>query len=175
MPAAILTQDLLGMCLYIGEGNININLEHLVRRFESLQEKHDCHFGITRDDIRNLFYRLTMWELDLKKELAQVSLAAIMFEVLRYLDAYFNDEGEHWWRKDYVFVNSKMVRNAWSDFSLYPYDEQKIHEKFEMKKKMKAFLSNPKNHTPYAIMNFLPSIHVSEDLLFRCSRPGKSS
>ena len=174
MPAAILSQDLLGMCLYIGEGNVNINLEDLVRRFESFQEKYDRYFGITDSDLRNLFYWLIIREYGWNKELTQVSLSEIMFDVLRYQDAYFNDEGEHWYGKDYVFPQINTIQFKWTDFSRYPYDKHKIPEKFEMKKKLKDFLSDPKNHTPYAIMDFLPTIQVKEALLFRCSRRGNS-
>jgi hypothetical protein len=205
MPAAILTQDLLGMCLYIGNGNVNISLEHLIQRFESFQEKYNRHFGISICDLRFLFYWLIVQELELKKELEQVRLVEIMFEMLRYRNVYFNDEGEHWSRKDFVlpdahraellryrdptycgngvygtrlgynFEPDPILNYEWSCVSFYAYEKHEIPGKFDMKQKLNDFLSDSKNHTPYAIMDFLPTIQVSESLLFRCSRPGQSS
>lgn len=172
MPAAILTQDLLSMSLYIGEGNININMESLVRRFELFQEKHRRYFGVTPLDLRNLFYRLTMWELDVKKDLDHVSLSEIWLIILNYLQVYFNDEGEQWNYPDFDVLTIDNEHMIWFDYRFYLYEEQEYLEKFNDKKKLKVFLSDPKNHTPYAIMNFLPSINVSEELLFLYSHPG---
>ena len=63
MAAAILSQDILAICLLLAEGNIDLSMEEVIHRAENFQEDQDRHFGITRSDFRGLFNYWFMFDL----------------------------------------------------------------------------------------------------------------
>jgi len=50
MPAAILTENFLGICLILAKGDINMMLEEVIGRAEDYQMLSDRHFGIYKSD-----------------------------------------------------------------------------------------------------------------------------
>ena len=95
MAASILSQDILAICLFLADGNIDLSIEEVIHRVEKYQEEQDRHFGISRSDFRNLFHMLISWELRIK-EFDDIKLSDIITDILMYQYAHFNDEGENW-------------------------------------------------------------------------------
>ena len=60
MPASILTEDFLAICLILAKGNLNIELEEIICRVEAFQRSSDRHFGISRYDFRNAINMLSL-------------------------------------------------------------------------------------------------------------------
>ena len=105
MAAAILSQDLLAMFLLAAEGDLKASLEDVLTVLEEFQENNDRHFGITRNDLRNLLgleFSLGYYSQFGKsggqkgsKPLKDVRLGEVAPFILRHFDALFNDEGEY--------------------------------------------------------------------------------
>jgi hypothetical protein len=170
MAAAILSQDLVGICLILCKGNININLEEMILIVEEFQEKNNRHFGISRSDFRCLFWMLLNWELEIKKEFNQVRLSDVISNILDYYDVYFNDEGEHWTGRDKEFSDYEICHRYW-----YGYDKNEYCKKVTAKKIMKEFFKNQRNPDPTIVMQFLDRLEFDDNILYQCSRPGESS
>jgi len=176
MAACILTQDLLGIFLLFAGGNTSERLGGILRVAEEYQELCDRHFGISRSDLRGLFM---MFTIDVPgrsmafEELDQLELKEIIPDILRYHEAHFNDEGEHWSMPGKVASLSDyddLHVETW-----YNYDRKQFRWKVQVKRMMKAFFADEKNHRPGQVMDFLAKVGIDESLLIHCSRPGAQS
>lgn len=170
MPAAMLTQDILAICLLHADGNIDLSLENILFHAETYQERQNRHFGISRSDFRGLFHMLMFCELGMKKfgeDIENITLRDMLPEILKYHSAYFNDEGEHWIKDD----------DWWHEEERFGYHAEKYQEKVKLKEDMKTFFQQGKLPAlnPPAIKSFMEELQLSEALLYHCSRPGESS
>ena len=177
MPAAILSQDILAICLLLADGNIDLSMEEVVHRVEIFQEDQDRHFGITRYDFRGLFNYWFMFDLGIihcDEGIDGIKLKDVAIDVLTYHDAHFNDEGEYW-TKEKESWNEKLFMEHIK--SWYSYDEENYQEKLIIKKKMKRFFEDQELTIlhPEFVMKFMEELKISDTILFYCSRPGKSS
>jgi len=167
MAASIISQDIIGICLYLLDGNIELELSELFHRIEKFQENHNRHFGLSRNDFRGLFRALISLELgfmNFSENIGEIRFRNIISQVLKYHNAYFNDEGEHW-DKYNIKINKLSMQE---------------HEKYRNKLRTKRLMQNffKKNNDEYSIVcvkEFMQQLGLSIDLLYRCSRPGKSS
>lgn len=172
MPAAMLTQDLLGVCLLLVNGRFETPIEEVLVRAEGFQNKNDRHFGISRDDLRELFWMLINWELKLNKSFVKIKLLDIALEMLSYDDVYFNDEGSHWVRLGYDQLKFEDVnRSYWCD---YGYDKKAFFKRIEFKQIAIDFLKNIHSERMGAGKKLLAKMQIDEKLLLFCSRPGES-
>ena len=157
MPTAILTEDFLGICLILANGDINIELEEVICRAEAYQKSSDCHFGITRDDFRNAFSILSFETYheagfgDYEEMLMERPLLQHWIDpILNYEDIYFNDEGEHWC--DY---------------------EKSLPSETNLK--MRNFFTDKCNHSPEIVLRFINELGKNHTTLRDCSRRGSWS
>lgn len=169
MVAAILSQDILAICLLFADGDMDVSLEEVIQRAEEYQEMQDRHFGISRSDFRGLFNMLLSWELGIKKpgdKMDDTRLSDVVTDILDYHDAYFNDEGESWTRS----TNAEF--DDW-----YGYEEGFYKQRMVIKEKMKVFFQHKKDgsFSQNVVKRFMEEIHISKILLDNCSRPGESS
>ncbi len=177
MAAVILSQDILAICLFLADGNINLSLGEVIRRVENYQEVQNRHFGISRSDFRGLFQMLISWELGIKSfgdELDDIKLSYIITEILKYHDGYFNDEGEHW-TKDYNGQHEEI------DYRLieyrFGYNKEEYQEKLKLKEEMERFFGQQPNGAihPKLVRKFMKEIKITDSILSHCARPGSSS
>jgi hypothetical protein len=171
MAAAILSQDLVGICLILCKGNTCMDLEKMIQKAEEFQNNNNRHFGISRSDFRCLFWMLLNWELGIKKEFNQVRLSDIISNILDYHDVYFNDEGEHWTGRD----NEISDYEKCDHYYWYGYDKNEYCKKVLIKKIMKEFFKNQISPDPTIVMQFLDRLKFDDDILYQCSRSGESS
>jgi hypothetical protein len=177
MAAAILSQDILAICLLSTDGDVDLSLEEVIHRVEEFEKVNNRHFGTSRSDFRVLFLMLVYLELGIKKlgdEIDDIRFIDIIADVLNYFDAHFNDEGEHWTRDEVRHnkeIDSRFIEN-W-----YGYDEKAYQEKLKVKKEMKRFFEQQKISTlnPESVRKFMGEIKVTDAVLYHCSRPGESS
>lgn len=178
MAAAILSQDILAICLIVAKGNIHLSLEEIIRRVENFQEVHNRHFGISRSDFRGLFNMLLSWELRIKSffdEIDDIKLIDIIPDIIKYHDAYFNDEGEHWAKDDNYFLDEKINYSFIEHW--FGYDHNKYLEKLEINQKCKMFFDYHKIATVPSdvVKEFMEEMKITDDILYSCSRHGDSS
>ena len=173
MAAVTLTQDILAVCLLFADGDISLSMEEILQHAERFQEKNDRHFGISRSDLRVLFIMLFAWYLGIRgfsEELDDIKLSDCIPEILKYHDAYFNDESSHW-------VTYEEAGPEAEDSLLYwlGYDEDQYQEKLNLKENMKwLFLENDADSIdPESIRNFMRENNITEEILFHVSRPGE--
>jgi len=182
MARAILTQDLLAMCLLACKGDLNTSLADIISVLEEFQEKYNRHFGLSRDDLRTLF----LLEFGLKKsccldfgkdivqnmleQLHEIKLKEAGRQIIHYYDTYFNDEGGGFSTEgEMTGVDSHAI------YSWYGYDPAEYAGKVKVKAAMKEFFQKDKDYDPQLVMDFLRKHGIGQDLLFHCSRPGESS
>ncbi len=177
MAASILSQDILAICLFLADGNIELSIEEVIHRAENYQKINDRHFGITRSDFHNLFHYWFIFDLGIKQldeGIDDVKLKDVVIDILAYHSSHFNDEGEYWineketWDKEIYFVSIERR---------FGYDEKKYREKLMTKQKMKEFFEDQEltELHPESVMKFMEEIKISDKILFQCSRPGESS
>ncbi len=148
MAATILSQDILAICLLLSDGNLDLSLKEVIHRAEEYQETQDRHFGISRSDFRGLFHRLN-WAY----EMDAIKMREVISDILEYHDAYFNDEGESWYKAD------------------------DVEEQDQVKQQMKLFF-NPQEISqlhPKLVREFMAKMNITEAILYHCSRSGESS
>ena len=177
MPAAILSQDILVICLVVSEGDINLSIEEVISRVENYQEVQNRHFGISKDDFRNLFYMFVNFELGIRSiddGIDNLILSDIITDILKYQDVYFNDEGEYWTKRievsadetDYSFIET------W-----YSYDKKETQMKVAIRQKMKEFFQQQEITAlkPKSVKKFMDETGITDDILYQCSQSGESS
>jgi len=201
MPASILAQDLLAICLIFSKGDTRTKLEEITRGVESYQESSDRHFGISRQDFRNLLWKLLYFDLSIGKKLDEVErwkiipdtlldevelweiipdilldtveLWEIIPDILGYRCAHFNDEGEGMSSfDDSLDPDESEISNA---EYWYGYSEEMYRNRIQIKQDMKVFFSKPQIPMPQQVMEFLLRHGIDRHLLYHCSRPGKAS
>ena len=170
MPATILSQDIVAICLFHADGNIDLSLENILFHVETYQEGHNRHFGISRGDFRGLFYRLIFMELGMKKfgdDLNDIRLRGVISKILTYHSAYFNDEGEHWIKDD--------VR--WHEEDQSGYNVEAYQEKTQRKEDMHIFFQPHELRAlnPIVVKEFMKKTQITDSISYHCSRPGESS
>jgi hypothetical protein len=177
MAAAILSQDIIAICLLLTNGNIKLQLDEVICRIEKYQETKNRHFGISRSDIRNLFQNLIFFEMELREigeELNDIWLTDIILKVLEYHDAYFNDEGEFWIKYSLPLkINTySSVNELWSG-----YNQNENDQKLKMKHVMIEFFENQdiQNISNELVRKLLKENKIKTNILVNCSRPGESS
>ncbi len=182
MTAAILSQDLLAICLLAGEGNLDKNLAEILSFLEKFQEKHDRHFGIGKDNLRTLF----MLEYGMVKsssqsngkdifariaeQLHQIKLKEVAQQIINYHDVYFNDEGGA-----FISESEIGVMDSSSVSECYGYTPAEYAAKVKVKEAMREFFRKNVNYKPCRVRGFLKEHGIDQGLLFHCSRPGESS
>ncbi len=173
MAASILSQDLIAICLILSKGDTRTKLEEVIQVVENYQDLSDRHFGITRQDFRNLLWKLLYFDLSINKELDEVELREVISDILGFGYAHFNDEGESMTGfDDSLEPDESEVLDAayW-----YGYSEEAYRNRRQIKRDMKTFFIEPQNPTPQQVMEFLSRQGIGKHLLYHCSRPGKSS
>jgi len=148
MAATIMSQDILAICLLLSDGNLDLNLKEVILRAEEYQETQGRHFGISRSDFRGLF-QLQNWEY----EMDAIKMRDIINDILEYHDAYFNDEGEYWYKGDDVESQDKVKQQMKRFFS--PQEISQLH--------------------PKLVREFMAKMNITEAILYHCSRSGESS
>jgi len=155
MPASILTEDFLAICLILAYGDMNMELEEIICRVESFQSSSDRHFGISRYDFRNAINMLSFniyheTGIGNYKEMLAIKplLKNWICPILQYDDVYFNDEGEHW---------CEFERKSPSPKNL----------------KMRKFFTVNCDHSKKDVLRFLNEIGYNKAILLKCSFPGE--
>ena len=172
MAVAILSQDIVAICLWCGDGNINLSLSEVIGRVEKYQEAQNRHFGISRSDYHDLFLMLIYSELGIKSfgdEIDDIKMRDIINNILEYHDAYFNDEGNHWITTDEIYSDDI---GYW-----FRLTEKEYEYKMAIKQRMKEFFRQQKiaELDPEVVKKFMAEINITEAMLHDSSRPGKSS
>ncbi|MFH2044815.1 MAG: hypothetical protein ABIK92_06695 [Pseudomonadota bacterium] len=170
MAASILSQDIIAICLLFAGGDINLSLTEVIRRVEEYQEIKNRHFGISIHDFRGLFYNLLNCKLGIKSvsnEINEIKLSDTIIDIIEYHDAYFNDEGEYWFKRNQTYSE---------DIDSYISHIDKEH-KIAIKQQMKIFFKYDqiKTFSPESVKKFMEEINIIDAILYQCSRSGESS
>jgi hypothetical protein len=179
MAAGILSQDILGICLLMVEGDTNASLGNVITAVESFQQERNRHFGISIDDFRMLFWGLMFFEIGIKDDfpdnswLQKFKLHEIIPEILEFHDAAFNDEGESW--TPYEAGPACDECEPWNTGCWFGYSEEEYRSKSAQKLAMQEFFANKERHDSAEVMNFLALHGLDKNLLDHCSRQGESS
>jgi hypothetical protein len=172
-----LSQDILGICLILSAGDLNMNLGKIVRLAEEFQEKNNRHFGITRNDFRNLLIKL-IWEkfpgsvLNATRLLHNVTLEEVALHMLSFEDTHFNDEGENW-----CSLNEEQKLGGYYIREIFDGDANAYLDKLSLKRIMVNFFQNlderccPVNE----VVELMAMVKITKDILYACSRSGESS
>jgi len=176
MTAAIMTQDILGICLLVSGGDLSMNMSDVITRVEEFQTNNDRHFGISEYDFRNLIFWL-IWGIiphnphttaieSHAKVLEYVKLQDIALHILEHTDAYFNDDGEHW----------LDLEHGPNDYDRYNCSLDEYNAKPAIRKEMIAFFQNlnDKSCPVKQIQDLLVKWGINQNTLYACSREGSS-
>jgi hypothetical protein len=177
MAASILSQDILAICLFLADGNIDLPVAEVIRRAEAYQDIQNRHFGISRSDFRNLFRKLLILEkgrLSTDDEILDIKLGNVINDILSFQYAHFNDEGEHWIMVDEL---QKEESNSPDIRYWYDYDDEEYQQKIIMKQKMIRFFKDlaTGNLHPGSIKKFMEELNITDSVLYHNSRIGESS
>jgi hypothetical protein len=178
MTAAILSQDLLAMFLLAAEGDLEASLEDVLTVLEEFQESNDRHFGIARNDLRNLLFLEFSWGYLSQFErsggqregrpLRDVRLGEVGPFILRHFDAYFNDESEY-------FFPARPDEDDDLLLLWYEYDAAAYIHKVRLKEAMRDLLTGETLPDRQTVVRFLAHHGVDQALLLHCSRTGEHS
>lgn len=168
-----LSQDILGICLLLSGGDLNLKLDEIATLAGEFQEKNDRHFGITRDDFRNLLIRL-VWEqfpgsiFDNLEHFGNVMLKEVALKMLSYGDVYCNDEGEYW---------TEGCTGEYYIQELFNGDVDAYLDKLSAKKLLVEFFQNlhGENSSVKEMSELMVRAKITGDILYTCSRAGDSS
>jgi hypothetical protein len=175
MTATIMSQDMLGICLLVSGGNLSMKLGDVVKHVEEFQEQNDRHFGISSTDFRTLFWRLlpekfqgSLLRDESESNLDKVNLQDVALDILKYGDAYFNDEGECW----DLYENDPK----YAPYLYYRCSAEEFYTGQAIRKEMIEFFQELKDEIcPVKVQAMLVRLGFNSDILFRCSRPGDNS
>ena len=151
-------------------------MEELTLRAENYQTKSNRHFGISQSDLRSLFMKLIIFEMkfpDRMENLAEVKLADIIPEIMKYPYVHFNDEGEHWIKAELLPQGSDPRQiEYW-----FGYNEKEYHTKKILLQALKEFFEDVQFSTihPGVVRKFMEKMNLGSSVLKSCSRPGSSS
>ena len=153
-----------------------MKLGDVIKHVEEFQEQKDRHFGISSTDFRTLFWRLvrgkfpgSLLQDESESNLDKVNLQDVALDVLKYGDAYFNDEGECW---DLYENNPK-----YAPYSYYRFSAEEFYTGQTIRKEMIEFFQELKDAIcpVIQVQAMLVRLGFSSDILFKCSRPGDNS
>jgi len=174
MTATIMSQDMLGICLLVSGGNLSMKLGDVVKHVEEFQEQNDRHFGISSTDFRTLFGRLVWGKfpgslLQDESNLSKANLQDVALDILKYGDAYFNDEGECW----DLYENDPK----YAPYSYYRCSVEEFYTGQTIRKEMIEFFQELKDAIcpVIQVQAMLVRLGFNSDILFKCSRPGDNS
>lgn len=172
MSAAMLSQDLVSVCLLACEGDIESSAADIILSLERYQEKYDRHFGISRQDLRGLFIK--NFSDTRSKDLSEclpMKFRDIIPPLLQYFDAYFNDESEYFT----TCSDESLETEKYLTPCMYGYDDEEYKKKLILKNNMKEFFTENNNPGKEEVLAFLQEHDIDHGLLMHCSRSGRSS
>jgi hypothetical protein len=172
-----LSQDVLGICLILSEGDLNTPLDEIAKRAEDFQESSKRHFGITGNDFRMMLIRL-VWDvfpgsiLDKSRHMENVTLKEVAPKILSYEDVYCNDEGEYW-----CGCSERHDLAAYHIRELFDGDADRYLQKLSMKKLLADYFHNYDGDGRAAeeVRNLMREAGITANILQACSSPGASS
>lgn len=171
MATSILTEDFVGICLILVEGNISASLEDVILTAERFQQEHNRHFGTWENDFRLLFLADPNWAWTRSGDFRHIPLQDIIPRILSFREAYFNDEGAHLFGKDGdIFLDTYENETAyWTG-----YGREQLRRKLKTKAEMKEYFRGEFREAK-AVREWMRLHGIRRDLLYRCSRHGTSS
>ena len=176
MAYCLMSHDILGVCLLVAGGDPSMKLGDVVKQVEEFQEQNGRHFGISSTDFRTLFWRLvwgkfpgSLLQDESESNLDQANLQEVALDVLKYGDAYFNDEGECW----DLYENDPK----YAPYSYYRCSAEEFYTGQAIRKEMIEFFQGLKGKSCRLrqVQAMLVRLRFSSDILFKCSRPGDNS
>ena len=172
MTAITRIQDLLGIYLVLSERNIDNKLADMVKRADLFQEEQNRHFGITRSDFCNLFFRVKYFSftniVSFDKFLEQTTLKEICRRfsntrapILPMRENAGTNKGEH---GDFYIQH------------IFAYNDEEYKAGLLKKQAMVDFLSNSGNSdNAVLVKEFMVKAGITKALLYGCSREGDNS
>lgn len=108
MAYGLLSEDFLAACLILAGGELDLEVRQLIDRANSLESELADHFGVTECDFHMALFWLCVlngivpWppKDDPYETLRSVRLRQLVRPMLDHCDVWFNDEGEHWLRRE---------------------------------------------------------------------------
>jgi hypothetical protein len=176
MTATIMSQDILGICLLVSGGDLKMKLGNVIKHVGEFQAQNDRHFGITDTDFHTLFWRL-LWEKfpgslllgESESNLYKVNLQDVALNILKYGDAYFNDEGESW----DLYDNDPV----YDPVAYYNCSADEFYNGQALRKAMIEFFQSleGKNCPVRQVQDLMVKCGFTCNILYAHSRPGDNS
>lgn len=169
MVKTVLSQDILGVCLLMAEGNLDMTLGEIAVRVEQWESKSNRYFGTGSPDFSNLLRRLVYRGGDSENwqnHINEVTLKESALKMLSYEDVYFNDEGESWHSRE-EFKNPEIYHIE----ELFEGDEDAYLDKLIARKLMVKFFEDLNGAgCPVAdVRELMARANITTDLLYKCS------
>jgi hypothetical protein len=189
MAAWTLSQDIVGICLVLAGGDASMDLEEVMLEADRFMLEKDRHFGTSRTGLRGLIQSLFLWDLEDGHPLA-VRLAGRWKEgafdgvrlwevapiLLGYHDAAFSDEGQQWCGlEDGADACSREWYEANDMASGYGYDWGQYCRKVKTKAALRELFRGQGCPGPETTAKLMREHGLDEELLYHCSRRGRSS
>ncbi len=189
MAARCLAQDIVGVCLVLAGGDPGMDLEEVMLEADRFMVENNRHFGISRTGLRGLIQSLFLWNLEDDHPLAVrlgglwkegafdgIRLWEIVPILLQYHDAEFSDEGEHWCAlEDDADACSEEWYKAGDMASWYGYDRPGYRARARTKEALIDLFRGTECPRREDTAQVMRQYGLNEELLYRCSRRGRSS
>lgn len=171
MATSILTEDFVGICLILAEGNLGASLEEVILAAERFQQERNRHFGTWQDDFRLLLHTVIDQSWTRDGNFRNIRFLEVIPRILSFREAYFNDEGAHLFGKDCdIYPDSYENETAyWTG-----YGREQLQRKLEMKAEMKEYFRGEFLEAK-AVREWMRVHGIRKGLLYRCSSPGALS
>ncbi len=173
MASNILSQDFLGICLYLTGGDINVSLDDVALAAARFQEEQNRHFGINRDEFNLMLLVLIFQELSMSDDLESIQLRKIAPSILHFHDVHSKDTETYWFGRHLEDSEDNYERfniRYWNSYS-----KEEYVRKIAVKQAMTRFFTMNGSLGPDLIKEFMIMHGIDKKLLYHCSRPGISS
>jgi hypothetical protein len=176
----MLSQEILAICLYFSEGDINTDCATILQRITEFQTLYNCHYGISQNDIWGMFVMLFRNELNiiepkhtldsfsdiLTASFQGIKLKDVILPILDFDEVYCNDEGEHW------------LKNSLDYYQLcFEGNQEQYMQKMKLKENLQGFFTSEILFSLLQedIQKKLLEFGITKEFVLQCSRTGFSS
>jgi len=172
MAYCLMSQDILGVCLLVAGGDLNMPLEDIINHIEEFEEQEKRLFGTVGWDFRVLFFWLVWWKIGDKSKnaseyfktlLGKANLQDVALDVLRWEEAGFSDGDVCW-----LGYEREPTYEYWN----YNYTVEEFNTKQAVRKEMIEFFQGlkGKNCPVRQVQEMLFRLGFIRDTLYECSR-----
>ena len=173
MAKVLMSQDVLGICLLVAGGDLNMTMEEVMKLVDEFEEQKRCRFGSSQGDLPSLFISLVLQKLGPEKFsfpyrliLGKVNLQDVALDVLSFQGYWSCDEGDYW-----IDYEQEPTYHTWFP-NFYDCTLKEFEAKQAVRKEMIEFFKDLKGKScPLRqVQDMLFKLGFNLDTLYACSR-----